>query len=59
MATETRTRYRSSVSGTSVKKATTGQRPKITIIDKVKTTGRKKPTVRAATPTTTRRGTRR
>lgn len=58
MATETRTRYRSSTSGRRVKKDVTGRRSSTTVIagDKVKTSSKKNPTVRTATSMTTRRG---
>jgi ribosomal 50S subunit-recycling heat shock protein len=58
MATETRTRSRSSISGRPVKKDVTGRRSSSTVTtgDKIKTTSKKKPTVRVTAATTTRRG---
>jgi hypothetical protein len=62
MATETRTRYRSGVSGKYVQKDTARRSPKTTVTerDKVKTTRKKKkkPPVRASSSarSTTRRG---
>jgi hypothetical protein len=58
MATETRTHYRSSVSGKYVQKDTARRKPRTTVTekDKVRTTNKKKPTVRATSSTTTRRG---
>ena len=64
MATETRTRYRASTAGKAgkyVQKATGGtatRRTKTVVIDKgqVRTSTKKKPTIRATTLTTTRRG---
>ena len=62
MATETRTRYRSSVSGKYVQKDTARRQPRTTVTekDKVKTIKKKKkkPAVRASSTarTTTRRG---
>jgi hypothetical protein len=56
-AARTKTTYRSSVSGKYVQKDTARRSPRTTVTerDKVKTTGKKKPTVRA-TSSTTRRG---
>ena len=60
MATETRARYRSSVSGKYVQKDTARRQPRTTVTerDKVKTTAKKKPAVRGSSTarTTTRRG---
>lgn len=61
MPTDTRTStstQRRAVSSQNVK-MTAAKRPKTMVTDKVKTTPKKKPTVRPANPTTTRRGTRR
>ena len=64
MATETRTRYRASTAGKAgkyVQKATGGtatRRTKTVVIDKgqVRTSTKKKPTIRTAASKTTRRG---
>jgi len=61
MPTDTRTStstQRRAASSQNVK-MTAAKRPKTMVTDKVKTTPKKKPTVRPANPTTTRRGTRR
>jgi len=61
MPTDTRTStstQRRAIASQNVK-MTAAKRPKTMVTDKVKTTPKKKPTVRPANPTTTRRGTRR
>lgn len=57
-AARAKTTYRSSVSGKYVQKDTARRSPRTTVTerDKVKTSGKKKPTVRSTTSTTTRRG---